>query len=116
VRAGYLIDTDWIIDHLNGVAAVTARLHELRSVDLAVSIIPLAELYIVEMYPAGQPGPPVGGAAIGPHIRPLPQQRLDKPLRLAISARGVSRVKSCRSPRAVQPAPNSRERNADPLS
>lgn len=42
---GYLVDTDWIIDHLNGVAAVTVRLTELRSVGLAVSIISLAELY-----------------------------------------------------------------------
>jgi len=45
VRAGYLLDTDWIIDHLNGVAAVTARLNELRATGFAVSIISLAELY-----------------------------------------------------------------------
>jgi tRNA(fMet)-specific endonuclease VapC len=45
VRAGYLLDTDWIIDHLNGVAAVTARLKELQPTGLAVSIISLAELY-----------------------------------------------------------------------
>ena len=45
MRAGYLIDTDWIIDHLNGVAAVTARLNERRAAGLAVSIISLAELY-----------------------------------------------------------------------
>jgi predicted nucleic acid-binding protein len=45
VRASYLVDTDWIIDHLNGVAAVTTRLNELRPVALAVSIISLAELY-----------------------------------------------------------------------
>ena len=45
MRAGYLIDTDWIIDHLNGVAAVTARLNEPRPAGLAVSIISLAELY-----------------------------------------------------------------------
>jgi tRNA(fMet)-specific endonuclease VapC len=45
VRAGYLVDTDWIIDHLNGVAVVTTRLNELRPVGLAVSIISLAELY-----------------------------------------------------------------------
>ena len=30
MRAGYLLDTDWIIDHLNGVAAVAARLKELQ--------------------------------------------------------------------------------------
>ena len=45
MRAGYLVDTDWIIDHLNGVAAVTARLNELRPGGLAVSIVSLAELY-----------------------------------------------------------------------
>ena len=45
MRAGYLLDTDWIIDHLNGVAAVTMRLNELRPAGLAVSIISLAELY-----------------------------------------------------------------------
>jgi tRNA(fMet)-specific endonuclease VapC len=45
VRATYLVDTDWIIDHLNGVAAVTARLSELWTAGLAVSIISLAELY-----------------------------------------------------------------------
>jgi hypothetical protein len=45
VRAGYLLDTDWIIDHLNGVAAVAARLKELQPAGLAASIISLAELY-----------------------------------------------------------------------
>jgi tRNA(fMet)-specific endonuclease VapC len=45
VRAGYLLDTDWIIDHLNGLAAVTARLKELQPAGLAVSIVSLAELY-----------------------------------------------------------------------
>jgi tRNA(fMet)-specific endonuclease VapC len=45
VRAGYLLDTDWIIDHLNGVAAVSARLKELYPAGLAMSIISLAELY-----------------------------------------------------------------------
>jgi tRNA(fMet)-specific endonuclease VapC len=45
VRAGYLLDTDWIIDHLNGVAAVSARLKELHLAGLAMSIISLAELY-----------------------------------------------------------------------
>jgi len=45
VRAGYLVDTDWIIDHLNGVPAVSARLRELQPAGLAASIISLAELY-----------------------------------------------------------------------
>ena len=45
MRAGSLLDTDWIIDHLNGVAAVAARLKELQPAGLAASIISLAELY-----------------------------------------------------------------------
>jgi tRNA(fMet)-specific endonuclease VapC len=45
VATGYRVDTDWIIDHLSGVAVVTARLTELRPAGLAVSIISLAELY-----------------------------------------------------------------------
>jgi tRNA(fMet)-specific endonuclease VapC len=45
VRASYLVDTDWIIDHLNGVPAVSERLRELQPAGLAVSIISLAELY-----------------------------------------------------------------------
>jgi hypothetical protein len=45
VTTGYLVDTDWVIDHLSGVAGVTARLTELRPAGLAVSIISLAELY-----------------------------------------------------------------------
>ena len=45
MTTGYLVDTDWIIDHLSGVAGVTARLTELRPAGLAVSIISLAELY-----------------------------------------------------------------------
>jgi tRNA(fMet)-specific endonuclease VapC len=45
VTTGHLVDTDWIIDHLSGVTAVTTRLTALRSAGLAVSIISLAELY-----------------------------------------------------------------------
>ncbi|HVQ78096.1 MAG TPA: type II toxin-antitoxin system VapC family toxin [Candidatus Binatia bacterium] len=45
MRSGYLVDTDWIIDHLGGVAAITTRLNELRPAGLAVSIISLAERY-----------------------------------------------------------------------
>jgi tRNA(fMet)-specific endonuclease VapC len=40
-----LIDTDWVIDHLNHVARVTQRLEELAPAGLALSIISLAELY-----------------------------------------------------------------------
>ncbi len=42
---GYLVDTDWIIDHFNGIVAVTDRLGRLRPEGLAISIVSLAELY-----------------------------------------------------------------------
>ena len=41
----YLIDTDWVIDHLHQVERVTRRLEELATEGLALSIISLAELY-----------------------------------------------------------------------
>ena len=41
----YLIDTDWAIDHLNGVEKITQKLEELSLQGLALSIISLAELY-----------------------------------------------------------------------
>ncbi len=41
----YLVDTDWIIDHFNGVETITRRLAEIRSAGLAISIVSLAELY-----------------------------------------------------------------------
>ena len=44
MTARYLLDTDWVIDHFNGIALVTRRLEELRSAGLALSVISLAEL------------------------------------------------------------------------
>ena len=41
----YLIDTDWVIDHLHHVERVTRRLAELAPEGLALSSISLAELY-----------------------------------------------------------------------
>lgn len=41
----YLVDTDWLIDHLRGAEAVTRRLAALRPAGLAVSVISVAELY-----------------------------------------------------------------------
>ena len=41
----YLIDTDWVIDHLNEVESVSRRLHELAPEGLALSVISLGELY-----------------------------------------------------------------------
>ena len=42
---GALLDTDWVIDHFNGIAAITRRIEELRPLGLALSVISLAELY-----------------------------------------------------------------------
>jgi len=41
----YLIDTDWIIDHLKGVDRVIMKLEQLASEGVAMSIISLAEIY-----------------------------------------------------------------------
>jgi len=41
----YLIDTDWLIDHLSGVEAVERKLEDLAPDGLAISIISLAEVY-----------------------------------------------------------------------
>jgi predicted nucleic acid-binding protein len=43
----YLIDTDWVIDHLHQIDRVVNRLQELRPQGLAISVISLAELYRV---------------------------------------------------------------------
>jgi len=41
----FLIDTDWVIDHLNGLGPATRRLQELEPQGLAISIITVAELW-----------------------------------------------------------------------
>ena len=41
----YLIDSDWAIDHLNGIVPVVERIAEFESAGLGVSIISVAELY-----------------------------------------------------------------------
>ena len=41
----YLVDTDWVIHHMNGVRRVTDRLAELEPDGLGLSILSLAELY-----------------------------------------------------------------------
>jgi predicted nucleic acid-binding protein len=56
MTGGYLVDTDWVIHHLNGHAQITKRLDELKNQDLAISLITLAELYdgiYVSRDPAG---------------------------------------------------------------
>ncbi len=41
----YLVDTDWVIDHLRQEQTVTRKLEELAPEGLAISIVSLAELY-----------------------------------------------------------------------
>lgn len=41
----YLIDTDWIINHLKGESKVVKKLEELAPEGVAISMISLAELY-----------------------------------------------------------------------
>lgn len=41
----YLIDTDWVIDHLRRDEDVTRKLEEVSAEGLAISIVSLAELY-----------------------------------------------------------------------
>ena len=57
---GYLVDTDWVIHHLNGHTQITNRLDELKGLDLAISLITLAELYDGIYVPRD----PAGSAAI----------------------------------------------------
>ena len=41
----YLLDTDWVIHHLNGRQDIIQRLQALQHEGLGLSIIVLAELY-----------------------------------------------------------------------
>ena len=41
----FLVDTDWVIDYLNGIQSVTQRFDELRPEGIGLSIVSLAELY-----------------------------------------------------------------------
>ncbi len=41
----YLVDTDWVIDHLHGRSQVVKRLEELAPEGIGLSVVTLAELY-----------------------------------------------------------------------
>lgn len=41
----FLVDTDWLIDHFNGISAVSRRMEQIDRGGLAVSVISLAELW-----------------------------------------------------------------------
>jgi len=63
----FLIDTDWVIDHLNAVAEVTRRLKELEPQGLALSIISAAELWEGVYFSRDQKRSPsdAGGFSVG---------------------------------------------------
>ncbi len=45
MKVAYLVDTDWIIDHLASIRATTEKLRELQPEGVALSVVTLAELY-----------------------------------------------------------------------
>ena len=45
MSVSYLIDTDWVVHHLNGVETIRMRLMDMKSDGLGLSVISLAELY-----------------------------------------------------------------------
>jgi len=45
----YLIDTDWVIDHLKGETKVGTELEGLAPQGMVISVISLAELYEAEI-------------------------------------------------------------------
>ena len=45
MKVKYLVDTDWVIDHLNNIRAATEKLRELQPKGVALSTVSLAELY-----------------------------------------------------------------------
>lgn len=45
MRDSFLIDTDWVIDHLHNMEKVVRKLRELAPKGLALSVVSLAELY-----------------------------------------------------------------------
>ena len=51
----YLVDSDWVIDHLNGVQRVVSRLAELAEEGVGLSVISLAEVYEGVFYSSDPP-------------------------------------------------------------
>jgi len=49
----YLVDTDWVIHYLNGHSAIVARIQNLSTEGIALSVISLAELYEGVFYSRG---------------------------------------------------------------
>jgi tRNA(fMet)-specific endonuclease VapC len=45
MKLRYLVDTDWVIDYLNGRAGIVERLDQLPPEGLGLSVISLAELF-----------------------------------------------------------------------
>jgi len=45
MKSAYLLDTDWVIDFLNGRQETVEKIRELKGYGLALSLVSLAELY-----------------------------------------------------------------------
>jgi len=45
VKISYLVDTDWVVHHMNGVEEIRSKLKEMQPYGLGMSVVSLAELY-----------------------------------------------------------------------
>ena len=45
MKLAYLVDTDWVVDHLNGKSEVTEKLKIYKVEGLGISMLSVAELY-----------------------------------------------------------------------
>jgi tRNA(fMet)-specific endonuclease VapC len=45
VNISYLVDTDWVVHHMNGVEEIRSKLKEMQPYGLGLSVVSLAELY-----------------------------------------------------------------------
>ena len=45
MKISYLVDTDWVVHHMNGVEEIRSKLKEMQPYGLGMSVVSLAELY-----------------------------------------------------------------------
>lgn len=45
MNISYLVDTDWVVHHMNGVEEIRSKLKEMQPYGLGLSVVSLAELY-----------------------------------------------------------------------
>ena len=90
----YLLDTDWAIHCLHRVERVVARLAELRSEGVSISIVSLAELYQGVFYATDPEG---NERALRDFLAPIPIVPLDDET-CRIFARERGRLKALGTP------------------